>query len=84
MNAKLKISITLDPKTVETVDQMVQRKKYRNRSQCIEQILNSWSRHHAETMLREEMATYYRSKTPKEIEEEEYWQSLAEEPLRKD
>jgi metal-responsive CopG/Arc/MetJ family transcriptional regulator len=83
MTQKIKISITLDPKTLEYVDQRVKDQEYVNRSQCIEKILQSWSRHHLSSVLHEEIATYYRSgASQEEKEEDDDWHLIGDESVR--
>ena len=79
MKNKLKLSITLDPETVDYIDRQVKKKNYQNRSQCVEYALKLWSQQQRVNTLNEGIATYYRSQTSQDIQEDDVWNQLGDE-----
>jgi metal-responsive CopG/Arc/MetJ family transcriptional regulator len=76
---KVKVTASLDPELVKTIDAYIAASKTRSRSQLIEDILRQWSREQKRQALEGQIEQYYLSLSDGERQEDEKWTEIAAE-----
>ena len=76
---KIKVTASLDPELVKTIDAHIAASKTRSRSRFIEDILRRWSLEQKRQALETQVEQYYLSLSDGERQEDEKWTGIAAE-----
>ena len=74
---KVKITTSLDPDLVSSIDKYLKESKIRSRSQFIEDVLRTWQMEQKKRNIESEIEQYYQSLTDKERKEDHEWADIA-------
>jgi metal-responsive CopG/Arc/MetJ family transcriptional regulator len=74
---KLRITATVDPKTVTALDRLIKKAGLSSRSKAVEVALSYWLAEQRRRETEREIETYYRSQTPAEKDEDREWAQFA-------
>ena len=74
---KEKVTVSLDPELVDVVDQEVRAHHAGSRSAVVEDALRLWRVEQQRHAIEQGVETYYRSRSPKEQQEDRAWTRVA-------
>ena len=74
---KEKVTVSIDPKLVDAVDQEVRTHHADSRSAVVEEALRLWRVEQQRQAIEQGVETYYRSRSQKEQHEDQAWTRLA-------
>ncbi|MBI4537390.1 MAG: ribbon-helix-helix protein, CopG family [candidate division NC10 bacterium] len=74
---KVRVTMTIEPKTVVALDQAVEAHGFPSRSRALEAALNYWLAQQKQQQIEREVQAYYRSLTVQEKREDKEWAEFA-------
>ena len=81
-SAKVKVTASLNPKLVETLDKLVKETNAGSRSQLIEEALIKWCNEQKRHRIEKEIEAYYLSLSDQELQEDRQWSQTATEAAK--
>ena len=77
MSAKAKVTVSVERDLVSAVDEAVRHHQADSRSAIVEGALRLWQLEQKRMWLEQQVEHYYRSRSPKERQEDRQWTTLA-------
>lgn len=74
---KVKVTTSLDPDLVRSIDKYLKESKISSRSQFIEDVLRTWQMEQKKRNIESEIEQYYKSLSDKERKEDQEWTDIA-------
>lgn len=80
---KARVTMTIEPKTVEALDRLVKARGLPSRSKALELALNYWLTEQKRQQVEQQIESYYRSRSAGEEREDREWATFASREARR-